>query len=116
LDINQSLGAGNRVIGSYRFFAAFTAVPTGIYTRTSTSTTAPNNVAHLWLGSIWPIWRFLWSSFFLLLALEVSIIRVVGWATTRVAVATGRAFDYVLLEELAAVPPCAGLQHRPTIS
>jgi hypothetical protein len=92
------------VFGWYCFFVAFTAVPAGVYTLTNTLVTAPDNVANLWLGTNWLVWGLLWFSFFLLLTLELPITRVVGWATTFIAVATCWAFGYVLLEGVVAFP------------
>jgi putative amide transporter protein len=100
LGINQFLNAGNRVFGWFCLFIAITALPTGVYTLNN----ADGNIALLWLGSNWLVWSVLWFCFFLLLTLELPIMRWTGWATVAIAVATCWAWGFTLLQGLIAVP------------
>jgi putative amide transporter protein len=100
LGINQFLNAGNRVFGWFCLFIAITAMPTGIYTLNN----ADGNVALLWLGTNWLVWSFLWFCFFLLLTLELPIMRWTGWATVAVAVATCWAWGFTVLQGVITLP------------
>lgn len=90
---NQFLKAGNRAFGWFCFFIAVTAVPTAIHTLID----ADGASAAIWLGIDWILWAVLWFLFFLLLAVELPIARLVGWATIAVAVGTAWAFGYAIL-------------------
>jgi hypothetical protein len=95
---NQFLNAGNRAFGWFCFFIAVTAVPTGIYTLRD----AHGNAASVWLGINWFAWAVLWFLFFLMLTLNWSIARPVGWATITIAVGTAWAFGYAILQGAVA--------------
>jgi hypothetical protein len=91
---NQFLDAGSRAFGWFCLFVAVTAVPTGIYALRD----AHGNVAATWLAIDWFVWAVLWFLFFLLLALERPIMRLVGWATIAVAIGTSWVFGYAILQ------------------
>ena len=91
---NQFLGAGGHAFGWFCFFIAVTAVPTAAYTLKD----AHGNAASIWLGADWIVWAVLWFMFFLLLALERPIGRIVGWVTIGVALGTAWAFGYSILQ------------------
>ena len=91
---NQFLNVSGRAFGWFCFFVAVTAVPTGVYVLHD----AHGNAASLWLAADWFVWAVLWFLFFLLLALERPIGRLVGWVTIGVALSTAWAFGYSILQ------------------
>ncbi|HZU15589.1 MAG TPA: AmiS/UreI family transporter [Candidatus Dormibacteraeota bacterium] len=91
--INQFLNADGRALGWYCLFVAITAVPTAIITLlTSRGHTWP-----IWLGADWAAWAVLWFLFWVLLALQRPIARLVGAVTVFVAVTTCWIPAYLLL-------------------
>ncbi len=91
--INQFLNADGRALGWFCLFVAITAVPTAIITLVASN----GRPWPLWLGVDWAIWAVLWFLFWVLLALQVPIARLVGGLTIFVAIATAWLPGYLLL-------------------
>jgi hypothetical protein len=94
--INQFVGADGRALGWFCLFVAITAVPTAIITLLA----ANGHAWPLWLGADWAIWAVLWFLFWVLLALQAPIARLVGWLTVFVAIATAWLPGYLLITGL----------------
>lgn len=92
---NQFLGVSGHGFGWYCLFVAITAVAAGLYTFSN----ADGNDASIYLGVDWFVWAGLWFLFFMLLALERPIARLVGYLTVLVGVGTSWVFAILLLEE-----------------
>ena len=95
---NQFLAGSGHAFGWYCLFVAITAVPAGIYTLSD----ANGNSASIYLGIDWFAWAILWFLFWMLLALERPIARLVGYLTILVGVATAWVFGFLLLEDVLA--------------
>lgn len=91
---NQYADAGGRGLGWYSAFVAVTAVVFGIYT---VQNTPGSNTADLWLAGNWFAWAVLWGMFFALLALDLPIARITGWAAVLVGIGTSWALAIALL-------------------
>ncbi|HLH71207.1 MAG TPA: AmiS/UreI family transporter [Candidatus Dormibacteraeota bacterium] len=91
--INQFLNADGRALGWYCLFVAITAVPTAIITLL----TSRGHAWPVWLGADWAAWAVLWFLFWVLLALQRPIARLVGTVTVFVAVTTCWIPAYLLL-------------------
>lgn len=91
--INQFLNADGRALGWFCLFVAITAVPTAIITLLASD----GRIWPLWLGVDWAIWAVLWFLFWVLLALQAPIARLVGGLTIFVAIATAWLPGYLLL-------------------
>ena len=91
--INQITGADGRGLGWYCLFVAITAVPTAIIVLL----TSRGHAWPLWLGLDWAAWAVLWFLFFLLLALQRPIGRLVGIVTIVEAIVTCWIPAYLLL-------------------
>jgi len=92
---NQWANAGGHAFGWYCLFVAITAVAAGIYTFSD----ANGNDASIYLGVDWIAWAVLWFMFFLLLALELPIARITGWATILVGIGTSWVFAILILQD-----------------
>ncbi len=91
--INQFLNADGRALGWYCLFVAITAVPTAIITLLASR----GHTWPIWLGADWAAWAVLWFLFWVLLALQRPIARLVGAVTVFVAVTTCWIPAYLLL-------------------
>lgn len=90
---NQVSGADGRGLGWFCLFVAITAVPTAIIVLSG----ANGHTWPVWLGINWVAWAALWFLFFLLLALQLSIAKLVGVLTILIAVFTAWIPGYLLL-------------------
>jgi hypothetical protein len=92
---NNILNAGGHAFGWYCLFVALTAIPAGIFTFDR----ANGNDASIYLGIDWFAWAVLWFTFFLLLALDRPIARLVGMLAVLEGIATAWVFAILLLED-----------------
>lgn len=92
--LNQLMQHGDHAFGWFCLFIAITAVPIGIYILSH----ADGGAGLIWLGLNWLVWAVLWFCFFLMLTVELNIVRGVGWFTVCVAVGTAWALGYSVLQ------------------
>jgi hypothetical protein len=90
---NQVSGADGRGLGWFCLFVAITALPTAIIVLSGSK----GHAWPVWLGLNWVAWAVLWFLFFLLLALKMSIAKLVGVLTILVAIFTAWIPGYLLL-------------------
>src|SRR5215211_6772777 len=83
------------ILNVFTGFVAIAAVAAGIYTFSD----ANGNDASIYLGVDWIAWAVLWFMFFLLLALELPIARITGWATFLVGIGTSWVFAILILQD-----------------
>jgi hypothetical protein len=82
-------GLDGRGLGWYCLFVAITALPASMIAFGS----------DIRFGVIWLGWAFLWFVYFLLLALDMKIVKFAGYATIAIAVATAWVPGFLLLAE-----------------
>ena len=91
---NQYANAGGRALGWYSAFVAVTAIVFGVY---SAQNIVDSNTADMWLTGNWFAWAILWAMFFALLALDLPIARITGWAAIVIGIGTCWALAIALL-------------------
>src|SRR5215472_7333685 len=91
---NQYANAGGRGLGWYSAFVAVTAVVFGVY---SVQSIVDSDTAATWAAANWFAWAILWAMFFALLALDLPIARITGWAAVVIGIGTCWAFAIGLL-------------------
>jgi len=89
---NRRNGADGRGLGWFSLFVAVTAVPVTLQTFAGANTTWG-----YWFAISWAAWGVLWFLFFVLLALQRPIAKMVGGITLAEGVLTGWLPGYLLL-------------------
>ena len=90
--INRFSGADGRGLGWFSLFVAITAVPVAVDTLRGAV-----SVGDIWLGLSWVAWGVLWLLYFLLLALQKPLSRLVACVAIGAGVVTGWLPGYLLL-------------------
>ena len=90
--INRLSGADGRGLGWFSLFVAITAVPVAVDTLRGAVSTGD-----IWLGLSWAAWGVLWLLYFLLLALQKPVSRLVACVAIGTGVLTGWLPGYLLL-------------------
>lgn len=90
--INRLSGADGRGLGWFSLFVAITAVPVAVDTLHGAVSTGD-----IWLGLSWAAWGVLWLLYFLLLALQKPVSRLVACVAISTGILTGWLPGYLLL-------------------
>ena len=93
--LNRGNGADGRGLGWFSLFVALTAIPVTLQTLGGAHSTWD-----YWFGLSWAAWGLLWFLFFVLLALQKPIARLVGALSVAEGILTGWVPGYLLLNGL----------------